>query len=438
MKYDAFISYNKAQKAWVRRLVARLRKAGINPFFDEEVGLAGTALARAIAEGIIQSRCYVIILTPESVESKWVGYEIQRALELDVDSRKRFIIPVLLKECSIPEELAPLSYIDFSRGMKPQKFEELLKAIRQRGIVELKGRGNPSHRWWWCSSPVGVDLSETWFVDASKGWVVGDAGTLLRTTDGGRTWLGQKSGTNQSLYSIAFHEDGKRGWIVGERATILETKDGGENWNRLKTNLKADFFAVSLCNNYQDVCIVGGGGVILKRELTQKRWKQIPSLVTDTLWSLHFSWRGELGCAVGGNGAILISLDGGNTWRHKKVGVKSSLYSATVLADERTIWVVGDEGTVLVSKNKGKTWDHKPYSASSWKNWLNAADFSPDGRTGWIAGSKGLLLNTIDGGNTWSSFCIEDTQDLVNVVYEDNKTVWIVGDGGALITTKQI
>ena len=34
-----------------------------------------------------------------------------------------------------------------------------------------------------------LDLYDVWFLDASTGYVVGEAGTVYRTTNGGATWL---------------------------------------------------------------------------------------------------------------------------------------------------------------------------------------------------------------------------------------------------------
>ena len=113
------------------------------------------------------------------------------------------------------------------------------------------------------------------FPDAAHGWAVGDAGTILATTDGGAHWKAQRSGTTlplspfpssttpmagqwattwswvdvilattnggatwttQSsgatayLYGVAFGDD-SHGWAVGDGGTMLTTADGGAHWN---------------------------------------------------------------------------------------------------------------------------------------------------------------------------------------------------------------
>jgi hypothetical protein len=131
-RYDVFISYNTAQVQWVRKFVKRLRALGVQPFFDQDIDLAGSKLHEAIAQGMIDSRCCVVILTPESVTSGWVGYEIERALKKDPDAERRFLIPLLLKDCTIPPRLNLLKRIDCQRGLTKRKLAELLRAIACR------------------------------------------------------------------------------------------------------------------------------------------------------------------------------------------------------------------------------------------------------------------------------------------------------------------
>lgn len=60
--------------------------------------------------------------------------------------------------------------------------------------------------------------------------------TILKTTDGGSSWVEQDSGTLASLTSVYF-VDAQHGWTVGARnnaphlsACILATTDGGASW----------------------------------------------------------------------------------------------------------------------------------------------------------------------------------------------------------------
>ena len=77
--------------------------------------------------------------------------------------------------------------------------------------------------------PTVITLYDVDFVNATNGWAVGVYGTIIRTTDGGKTWIRQISGNNYWLNGVSF-TDINNGTVVGEVGTILRTTDGGENW----------------------------------------------------------------------------------------------------------------------------------------------------------------------------------------------------------------
>jgi photosystem II stability/assembly factor-like uncharacterized protein len=418
-RYDVFISYNTRQLKWVQTLVRKLRDAGIKPFFDKEVGLTGEALYRAIVEGMLASKCCVIVLTPDSVKSEWVGKEIDTALHLGTEERERFTIPLLLKglkECMIPKELKPISYIDCrKRGFTQEKFQDLVKAIAQRGTAKFVGDVQPSETWRWCYAPRNVDLSELAFTDEFRGVMVGDQGMIFRTLNGGRTWKEQKLGVTENLYSIAFQREGTNGWIVGANSTVLRTDNGGDTWAAVACGIEDDLLAVRYCDGGEGICVIGSNGTILRRGLRATRWNRIRIEEQPSLWSIDFSRDGKLGCAVGANGTILISQDGGRNWKRRVTKFRSPFYTARVLTDGKTICVVGDEGKILISRDGGSKWQDRSHKVKLWESWLNAVDFSPDGQSGWVVGTKGLMLKTADSGNSWTPYTLDGNPELINV-----------------------
>ena len=51
-------------------------------------------------------------------------------------------------------------------------------------------------------------------------------GTILRTDDGGITWLNQPTGQTKTLVNMFFIDD-NLGWVAGDDGTILKTANGG-------------------------------------------------------------------------------------------------------------------------------------------------------------------------------------------------------------------
>jgi len=74
-----------------------------------------------------------------------------------------------------------------------------------------------------CTSVVGDDI-----------WIAGRPGSfVLHSGDKGKTWQLHHTGQPLPLNSIHFH-DAKTGWAVGEMGTILGTTDGGKSWAALR------------------------------------------------------------------------------------------------------------------------------------------------------------------------------------------------------------
>lgn len=61
-------------------------------------------------------------------------------------------------------------------------------------------------------------------------WLVGTPGSVVvHSHDGGRTWTTSRTGQMLPLASVAF-VDSTRGWAVGAAGTIVHTSDGGASW----------------------------------------------------------------------------------------------------------------------------------------------------------------------------------------------------------------
>jgi hypothetical protein len=99
-------------------------------------------------------------------------------------------------------------------------------------------------------------------IDANTATIVGDAGTILRTTDGGGVWIKQQSGTPRTLYGVWFI-GAKLGLVVGDLGTMLRTTDGGATWLPQKSGTINALNAVCF-TDVQSGTIVGEYGTIVR------------------------------------------------------------------------------------------------------------------------------------------------------------------------------
>jgi photosystem II stability/assembly factor-like uncharacterized protein len=124
-------------------------------------------------------------------------------------------------------------------------------------------------------------------IDRSRGFIVGEIGTILRTADGGATWQPVDSGVQKSLFAVSFGDE-RNGWTAGIDGIILQTEDGGVTWVRRNGSTEV-------------------------RELEQVGFAQ--ALDNPSLYAIAVS--GNRGFAAGEIGAVLTSEDGGQTWHRR-------------------------------------------------------------------------------------------------------------------------
>ena len=64
-----------------------------------------------------------------------------------------------------------------------------------------------------------------------RGWAVGYAGSILRSTDGGHTWTSQNWSDTQVDFTSVSTIDGIEAWAVGN-GIVIHTADGGATWTQ--------------------------------------------------------------------------------------------------------------------------------------------------------------------------------------------------------------
>lgn len=79
---------------------------------------------------ISSSQYFIVVLTPNSVESEWVRKEYTQALSL----RKK-IIPILLAPCDMPFALNTINFVNFAVGEYPENFKKLLPPLGFTGTA---------------------------------------------------------------------------------------------------------------------------------------------------------------------------------------------------------------------------------------------------------------------------------------------------------------
>ena len=91
MTGQVFVSYSRADRAYVAQLADYLTASGIGVWYDFSL-VAGDRFARTIEDEIRSCSVFIVVITPESMSSEWVHREIGYALHSG-----KVVLPLLLK-----------------------------------------------------------------------------------------------------------------------------------------------------------------------------------------------------------------------------------------------------------------------------------------------------------------------------------------------------
>ncbi len=72
------------------------------------------------------------------------------------------------------------------------------------------------------------DFNDVYFTDINTGYVVGEEGTIVRTTDGGMLWNFQNSNTNNDIFTVLFTRT-PIGYLAGNEGVVHKTVNAGNS-----------------------------------------------------------------------------------------------------------------------------------------------------------------------------------------------------------------
>lgn len=181
------------------------------------------------------------------------------------------------------------------------------------------------------------------FIDSSIGWIIAEY-EIFKTVNGGIVWESQFPLTSSVLNSVSF-VDSSNGWVIGMAGTILRTTDGGTNWDNLTDTLLAtNLFDVQFVTDSIG-WIVGAEGTIWKSVDAGENWTVQTSGITIDFEKVYFI-NTTTGWVVGYQGTILYTTDGGTTWTSQPSPNNYNLTSVTSKSST-DLWISGENGLLL-------------------------------------------------------------------------------------------
>lgn len=280
---------------------------------------------------------------------------------------------------------------------------------------------------------------DVFFVNQSKGWIVGSDGVMLVTDDAGQTWVQQTKFTNDTFVQVYFTSE-TTGWLLCERniyarganatAYLRKTVDGGRTWDRIEFQDGGRERVTKLLFNKNGIgTAFGEGGIFYKLQEDGTSWKKSQTSIHFLLLDGAFS-NGPIGNIVGTGGTILFTEDSGLTWEKASLlGDTETRFNAVSFAGEKGIVAVGTKGRIFRSNGGGRLW-RQIYSGTT----VDLTDVCfTDSTNGWAVGDDGIIVRTRDGGKTWTDGNSPATHNLEKVFFTGARG-WAVGFGGTVLT----
>jgi DNA polymerase len=109
----AFISHDTQDAEFAHRLADGLREAGIGVWIAPESIRPGEEFVDAIQRGLTEATHFIIVLSPDALESNWVKLEMNTAIRLERQG-KLSIAPINYRECTPPLLLGNFQWLDYA------------------------------------------------------------------------------------------------------------------------------------------------------------------------------------------------------------------------------------------------------------------------------------------------------------------------------------
>ncbi len=294
----------------------------------------------------------------------------------------------------------------------------------------------PTKGWTLQNSGTTEDLYSVKAVSQTVAWAAGAAGTVLRTVNGGTTWVNVGGGAlgTDDIYNItALDENTAFVTNTPSSSKIFRTTDGGANWTEVYDQVGGFIDAIHMFDATNGIAYgdpVGGKWTILNTTDGGATWYRIATepvqVGTEAGWNNAMVVVGTTHIWFGtNNNRVYYTTDGGLTWGF---GSMTFANSSDLHFLNETIGVVGGGTSAARSVNGGLNWTNvTPIPGSGNIYGVDGAgmyDF-------WL--SRGSTINrSTDQGATWANeFTVTGTVYGMSFVdYTPYTSGWVVTSGG--------
>lgn len=270
--------------------------------------------------------------------------------------------------------------------------------------------------------------------------MAGDAGTIYTTADFGATFVKRTNAPSQEQLQRASFPSATTGYVVGGSIStgnsfgdVLKTTDGGATW--VKTSFTSSTRVYSVCFLTEQLGYVGVEGPTGLHKTTDggATWAALNTgtgVSTSIIYDIDMTESG-VGYAAYASGHIAKTTNGGDTWTALPAGWSGAACYDIFIVNPSVIYALGPGGRISKSVDGGATFGQLPSLGTT--TLYSMHFFSPD--TGFVVGSSGKILRTTDGGGTFSEITSPVTTTIYVVRFLNRQTGWFGASGGDVYYT---
>lgn len=279
--------------------------------------------------------------------------------------------------------------------------------------------------------------------------VVGEKGHIIYSDDNAKSWQQADVPTAQMITAVSF-VDGKSGWAVGHDAHVLKTTDGGETWILQRDGLGAQAEAnvralkdgkthiAELMQRLQGAGLDADAVIELETELDDAKWelesaeeKSQHAPIANPLLDVWFK-DANYGWAVGAFGQFISTKNGGMTWHDVSKSLDNEMgyhLNAVTGTADGVVFIGGEAGYLMVSTDNGETWSQASIDSDST---IFDLAVSADGSTIVSTGLRAKTFRSTDKGQTWHELVPNVNFSLAGANISQSGFLVLVGAGGSV------
>lgn len=266
------------------------------------------------------------------------------------------------------------------------------------------------------------------FLNENTGFICGEGGAILKTTNAGNNWSLLFSGIGEMFRGIYVNPENNNIYMCGTSGSVVKTTNLGNNWTILNSSLNESFNSISgYGDNFLIIC--SESGYIFKSENGGKNFDAV-LINNTTLLTAIKCLPNENIFVVGHAGKMYKSDNFGSNWTVMNSNTDKNIHELYFL-NSLTGYFVGLPGNIFKTVDGGNSWQ---FQNSNVGNSLRSVHFFNQNR-GFVVGYTTNILWTNDGGNIWKRQNVEPAENVsLNSVFMKNDSVaFAVGYNGLIL-----